>query len=204
VETEAIVESSDSYALKLRVEAAQYEALRDPVRGFARLNAMFRDGTPLRAPIDGPTNGQMIAADVAPFVTPAVVRLISSTKPWMGKTFDAANATGENLLTPAFVSLAKVFFPEYRGFRPMGEHAFAGFSFRTYDGDGLQDPDRRVLKIDYDDPVNPPAMRRILDELVQLDDNYYLGKAHFRVSPGKWHLLFYFALQRRDANGQAM
>ncbi len=186
-----------------RIEAAQYDVQRDRVRGLDQLNTMFRDGAFPHAPLNGATNGQMIAADVAPLLTPPFARLITSTKPWLGKVFDADTASGENLLTPAFVSVARVLFPAYRGFRPAGEHAFTGFSFRTYPGDGLQDPDRRVLKIDYDSPDNPPAMRRILDELVQLDDNYYLGKAHVRLSLTKWHLLFYFALQRRDLEAQA-
>ncbi|MDP2313846.1 MAG: hypothetical protein Q8P41_13140 [Pseudomonadota bacterium] len=182
--------------LLYRIEAAQYEVVRDRARGLERLNKLFREGVFPQTPVNGPTNGQMIAADIAPHVTPPFVRLIETTKPWLGKVFDAEGACGENLLTPGFVNAARVFFPGYSGFRPASEHSFTGFSFRTYAGDGVKDPDRRVLKIDYDSPVNPPAMRRILDELVQLDDNYYLGKAHFRLSLTNWHLLFYFALQR--------
>ena len=195
--SEAFVETPKPSALLHRVESAQYEAVRDRTRGLEQLSKMFREGVYPHAPLNGPTNGQMIAADVAPLLTSPVVRLLTTTKPWLGKVFDAEAATGENLLTPGFVSLSRVLFPSYRGFRPAGEHSFSGFSFRTYPGDGLQDPDRRVLKIDYDRPENPPVMRRILDELVQLDDNYYLGKAHFRLSLTKWHLLFVFALQRR-------
>jgi hypothetical protein len=184
-----------------RIEAAQYDLLRDRNRGMEQLNKLFRDGVFPRAALNGPTNGRMIAADIAPadiapFVTPPFVKLISSTKPWIGKVFDAEGACGENLLTPPFVAIARVLFPSYRGFRAASEHSFSGFSFRTYPGDGLQDPDRRVLKIDYDRPENPPVIRRILDELVQVDDNYYLGKAHLRLSLTRWHLLFVFALER--------
>jgi hypothetical protein len=197
VSTEALVATPKPSPLLHRIEAAQYDVVRNRERGLAQLGKMFREGVFPREPLDGPTNGQMIAADVAPHVTPSVVRLITTTKPWLGKTFDAEGARGENLLTPGFVALSRVLLPGYRGFRRVSEHAFAGLAFRTYSGNGLQDPDRRVLKIDYDTPDNPPMIRRILDELVQLDDNYYLGKAHFRLSLTSWHLLFVFALQRR-------
>lgn len=195
--TDAFVNTPKPSPLLHRIEAAQYDVVRDRVRGLEQLSKMFREGVFPRAPLHGPTNGQMIAADIAPHVSPPIARLITTTKPWLGKVFDAEGASGENLLTPGFVAISRVLFPGYRGFRQVSEHSFAGFSFRTYPGDGLQDPDRRVLKIDYDRPENPPVIRRILDELVQLDDNYYLGKAHFRLSLTSWHLLFVFALQRR-------
>jgi len=182
--------------LQHRIEAAQYEVRRDRLRGLDQLGAMFREGTFPRAPLDGPTRGQLIAADVAPLVTSPVVHLLTTTRPWLGKVFDADRERGQNLLTPGFVRVARLMFPGYRGFRRAGDHAFTGLGFRTYPGDGLVDPDRRVLKIDYDTPDNPPMIRRILDELVQVDDNYYLGKAHVRLSVSRWHLLFVFALQR--------
>lgn len=190
-------------SLQHRIEAAQYDVVRDRERGLAQLNKLFREGVFPRAPLHGPTRGQMIAADIVPLVTPPVVRLITTTKPWLGKVFDAEHERGENLLTPGFVALSRVVFADYRGFRPAGEHAFTGFSFRTYAGQGSQDADRRVLKIDYDLPENPPPIRRILDELVQVDDNYFLGKAHLHLSATRSHLLFYFALQRRETAPQA-
>jgi hypothetical protein len=54
-----------------------------------------------------------------------------------------------------------------------------GFTFRTYAAPGLADPDRTVLKIDYDLAGNPSlTIQRVLDELVQISENLYLGKAH--------------------------
>ena len=194
---DALVDPPRPCALQHRIEAAQYDVARDRVRGLAQLNKLFREGTFPREPLDGPTRGQMVAADVLPLVTPPVARLITTTKPWLGKVFDAEAECGTNLLTPAFVAVCSVLLRDYRGFRPAGDDAFSGFTFRTYAGQGSQDADRRVLKIDYDRPENPPVIRRILDELVQVDDDYYLGKAHFQLSATRWHLLFYFALQRR-------
>jgi hypothetical protein len=178
------------------VQNAQHQLKSDRLRGLAEMNAIFREGRVPRTPLDGRTNGQMIAVDIAPGVTPLVEALLTSRMPWCGKTFDAAAATGANLLYTGFLPVSRVLFPMYRGYRQEGHGTMSGLSFRTSAGPGLKDPDRQVLKIDYDTPSNPLLMRRILDELVQVDDNYYFGKAYFRLSRTTWHLLFYFALQR--------
>lgn len=195
--TDVPVEAAKKSSFLHRIEAAQYDLVRDRTRGLTQLDKLFREGVFPREPLDGPTHGQMIAVDVAPLVTAPLALLLTRTKPWLGKIFDAETASGENLLIPEFVAASRVLFPGYDGFRVASDTSVKGLPFRTYAGDGLQDPDRRVLKIDYDSSENPPGMRRILDELVQLDDNYYLGKAHLRLSATKWHLLFFFALQRR-------
>jgi hypothetical protein len=52
-----------------------------------------------------------------------------------------------------------------------------------------------VLKIDYDLNGNPLfTVRRVLDELVQIDDNLYLGKAHVRWWWGRWQMVAHFSL----------
>jgi hypothetical protein len=54
-----------------------------------------------------------------------------------------------------------------------------------------------VLKIDYDRPGNPRlSIRRVLDELVQLDGGLYLGKAHLKWWWGRWQMVAYFTLAR--------
>jgi hypothetical protein len=179
-----------------RVAEAHVEVKRDRARGLAQMNAIFREGTPPVVPLNGPTTGQMIAVDMLPGITPMVDALLTSHMPWCGKTFNAATAAGENIFYPGFVPVARVIFPMYRDYRREGDRVHA-FPFRTYLGAGLQDPDRQVLKIDYNLPINPRfTMRRILDELVQVDDNYYFGKAHYKLAGKASHLVFYFALQR--------
>jgi hypothetical protein len=179
-----------------RLQTAQEHLKRDRSRALAEMNAVFRGGRLPTVPLDGRTNGQMIAVDMGPGITPMVEGLLTNHMPWCGKTFNAANATGENLLYTSFLPVARVFFPLYRGYRPEGAGRMTAFPFRTYAGAGLKDPDRQVLKIDYGNPSNPFLMRRILDELVQVDDNYYFGKAYFKLSASTSHLVFYFALQR--------
>ena len=65
---------------------------------------------------------------------------------------------------------------------------------------GLTDPDRTVLKIDYDLKENPSlTVRRILDELVQIDHNLYLGKAHVHWWGGGWQTVAYFLLRASNS-----
>jgi hypothetical protein len=63
----------------------------------------------------------------------------------------------------------------------------------------LFDLDRTVLKIDYNLKENPPlTVRRVLDELVQLDENLYLGKAHVRWWLGGWQTVAFFSLTSQE------
>lgn len=179
-----------------RLQHAQAQTLIDRDSALAEMNDVFRGGRMPSADLDGRTVGQMIAVDIAPGVTPIVDALLTNHMPWCGKTFTAAAATGDNVLYNSFMPVARVLFPGYRGYQADGPGRMRAFPFRIYSGPGLKDPDRQVLKIDYDTPANPWLMRRILDELVQVDDNYYFGKAYFKLSASTSHLLFYFALQR--------
>jgi hypothetical protein len=53
-----------------------------------------------------------------------------------------------------------------------------------------------VLKIDYDLDSNPKlSVRRVLDELVQLSEGLYLGKAHVKWYWGKWQTVAFFSLK---------
>jgi hypothetical protein len=93
---------------------------------------------------------------------------------------------------------AHLFNPLYRGFASDGPKTYRGFAFQTYTAPGLFDTDRTVLKIDYNLKENPAlTVRRVLDELVQLDDGLYLGKAHVRwwwQPVGSWQTVAYFSL----------
>ena len=74
---------------------------------------------------------------------------------------------------------------------------YRGFVFRTYMAPGLTDTDRSVLKIDYNLEENPSlTVRRVLDELVQIDNNLFLGKAHVHWWWNAWQTVAYFSLVR--------
>ena len=102
--------------------------------------------------------------------------------PWQGKAFDAGRSAGINL------------FEDARGRR-------AAYPFRTYVARGLRDPGQDVLRIDYDLPGNPPWLRRILDEIVEVAPGRYVGKVHLRVLPFAPFTAAYFELQRAERVG---
>lgn len=177
------------------LQAARELAKLYHAEGWAELNRLFRAGTVPEPSLDGRYGGKLIALDIAPGLTQLFQSLTNSWMPWLGKTFNASQQTGDNIFTKDSYSVARFFNPFYRGFVADGPGTYRGFAFRTYVAPGLIDPDRSVLKIDYNLKENPSlTVRRVLDELVQIDDNLYLGKAHVRWWWGGWQTVAYFAL----------
>lgn len=171
---------------------------RDP----ASLNDMFRAGTPPKAPLDGSYAGVLLALDVAPGLTQFFRYLAQRWMPWQGKTLDARGASGDNVFTRDSLGLAHIIWPLYRGYRDDGPQTYRAFEFCTRVAPGLFDPDRQVLKIDYDLPSNPGfTIRRVLDELVQVAGGEYLGKAHLHWWWGRWQTVAFFALSEGKEGG---
>jgi hypothetical protein len=171
-------------------------------QGFAALNDLFRAGTVPGPSPSGRYAGELVALDLAPVLTPFFQWLTTRWMPWLGKSFNAANQRGNNIFTNDSYFLARLFNPLYRGFKTESSKTYRGFAFRTYTAPGLFDTDRTVLKIDYDLKENPAlTVRRVLDELVQLDDNLYLGKAHVRWwgrPVDDWQTVAFFTLVHQE------
>lgn len=96
---------------------------------------------------------------------------------WQGKSFDSSSKTGINVLKNSSSQEKK-------------------FPFKTYEGEGLQDKKLKVLKIDYDIKQNPFYIRLVLDEIVQVGDNSFLGKANYKLIPGFPFCLGFFELHK--------
>lgn len=92
---------------------------------------------------------------------------------WMGKKFDANSSTGINIIDNK-----------------------ENYPFKTYTGKGIQDKSLDVFRIDYNIPQNPFWLRFILDEIVQVDKDRYLGKVHINLIPGLPFTLGYFKLEK--------
>jgi hypothetical protein len=185
----------DFNGMQAELRVAQSLFKQDRKRGFAELNKLFRRGTAPDTPLNGRYAGELVALDIAPGLTPFFQWLTDQWMPWLGKTFNAAQQSGDNVFTQDSYPLARFFNPFYRGFVRDGADIYRCFTFQTYVAPGLADPDRTVLKIDYDLDGNPsPTIRRILDELVQLDRDLYLGKAHAHWWTGSWQTVAYFVL----------
>lgn len=70
------------------------------------------------------------------------------------------------------------------------------FPFKTYVAKGLRDVDLDVIKLDYNQPGNPWWLRFIVDEIVLVSPNTYLGKVYIRVVPGLVFSMGYFTLEK--------
>ena len=187
---------------KLQPELPEFQLARalvkrDRTQGIEALNVLFRNGGTPEPALNGRYRGQLIVLDLAPGLTPLFQSITAAWMPWLGKTFSAFQQRGDNIFTRDSSLLARIFNPFYRGFIDDQSGTYRGFAFRTYIAPGLMDADRSVLKIDYDLAENPAlTVRRILDELVQVDDNLYLGKAHVHWWWGTWQTVAFFTLTR--------
>ena len=178
------------------LRAAQNIFRQNRKLGLAELNKLFHTGIVPEPSLNGQYAGELVAIDIAPGLTWFFEWLTQRWMPWLGKTFNAAHRSGDNVFARDSYSIARFFNPFYRGFVADRSGAYRCFTFHTYVASGLADPDRSVLKIDYDIDGNPsPTIRRILDELVQLDRNLYLGKAHVHWWLGGWQTVAYFLLK---------
>lgn len=165
---------------------------RQPKQTAGDLNEIFRAGAPAQR-LDGRYDGILVMTTQGPLDGLARV-LTGIWMPWLGKRFDATAATGDNLMLPASAITARLAWPRY-AFRPVEPGIVSAFDFRTYIAPGLADPDRGVLKIDYDIDANPGFLiRDILDELMEVGARTYLGKVHIRRG-GRWKMVGYFALR---------
>jgi hypothetical protein len=116
--------------------------------------------------------------------------------PWLGKSFESGNQKGFNIFTPKGASLLKVMTPFYRLFRLNKDGNTDAYYFNTSTGPGFKDKDIEVFKLDYDSPENPFLIRIILDEMVEVAPQEFLGKVHMKVFPGYYATIGFFGLKK--------
>lgn len=150
---------------------------------FAELEAMYRAGTvpsTLRE-VDGALQGRMLAVrhlDRGPLAS-ALRRLAASRSfVWAGKTFRAHGPDAGR-------GINRVVLPALLG-RP------ELFPFATAVGPSLLDA-RDTIVLDYDQPENPPYIRRIRDELRRVAPGLFLGPAMWQAE-GSTTTVLWFAL----------
>lgn len=172
-------------------DSLQPKVIRE--RALDGLDDLFRSGVAPDPSPDGFKRGELVTMSVSRPSDAAVRAIASLYMPWLGKSFDRESQTGVNVLKPSAKTPMSVL---WRGYSPELERAdrIEAFPFRTRVGPGEVDPGVQVLKIDYDFEANPGFLiRRILDELVQVDEGLYLGKILFRTKRA-WHPIGFFSL----------
>lgn len=182
-------------AAETYIRAVQRRMTNDRKACFASLDDMFRSGRPPGS-LDGRYAGEMVAVSIAPGLTGLIESIQREQRLWLGKCFAADDVRGENILSDAARPALRLTHPFYRDMRPDTAGTFRALRFRTYAAPALFDIDVAVLKIDYDLPANPRlTIRRVLDELVEVADGYYLGRAYVRWWWGQWQRVAYFTLR---------
>lgn len=96
---------------------------------------------------------------------------------WQGKTLTRANHMGINRFVKDGVESSNYPFQ---------------FSLQK----GLRDTTLDVITLDYNQPGNPWWLRYIVDEMVEVAPQEYLGKVHVKITSGIVFTLGYFTLSK--------
>jgi hypothetical protein len=158
-----------------------------------RLDSVFRSGKVPKTHPDGFHPGRLLTTSVWGPADRTALRVTDLWMPWLGKTMDAESQTGVNRFMVTSRIPLKALFPSYAPEREYDGYLDA-FPFRNWTGAGAVDRDLEVFKIDYDFEANPGLIRRILDEVVQVAPDIYLGKILFRIR-GAFRAIGYFSLR---------
>jgi hypothetical protein len=152
-------------------------------RSRSELDELFLGGdTPEEVALDGETRGRILAGR-GPLRAETVREAVNTPlTPWKGKHVELGS--GANRF----------------GYGPLERQ---GFEFETRITTSLSPEDEDdVLVFDYDQPENPPGVRRIRDDLKEIDDGLFLGTSNAKFGGG-YSFVIYFALERTDRGAGA-
>ena len=116
--------------------------------------------------------------------------------PWLGKSFESENGKGFNIFTPQGASLLRIMTPLYKLFRNNADGNTDAYYFATSTSQGFKDKQIETFKLDYASPENPFLIGVILDEIVEIAHQEYLGKVHMKVFPGYYATIGFFGLKK--------
>ncbi len=145
------------------------------------------------------TEGRIPTQKPDGFYTGAAHLVPLKNVPWLGKSFSSAEDTGFNIFTPTGAKLLKLTTPLYKFFAVNNDGNSRAYNFNTFVGNGLKDKDLQVVKLNYDAPENPFLIRIILDEIVEIAPEQFLGKVHLKVFPSFYSTIGYFGLVKKSA-----
>lgn len=189
-------EDSDITTALTYIRAVQAVLRTDRRRAFTSLKDLFRDGESPDQPLDGRYAGQLVAFDIAPGLTHLADALAARWRFWLGKTFDAPQRTGDDIYLRTLLHRTRIFWPGYQDYVEDTPQTWRVFPFRTTLTASIVNPSLPVLRLDYDLPMNPRlSVARTMDEVVQLADGVYLGRAFVHWWWGRWQPVAYFVLR---------
>ncbi|HYX85091.1 MAG TPA: hypothetical protein VE777_08980 [Gaiellales bacterium] len=140
---------------------------------------------------DPPPDGRLKGALLHMTIGPAGGLIARTAGAWLGKRFDAAGG-GENVFDRRLFKLGRLLTPAaYRAWWPEDGRAYRALRFTTVVAPGELDPGVGVLRISYDLPENAPLLRRVVDELVEVEPGVYLGQALLRRRGGHRRLAWF-------------
>jgi hypothetical protein len=159
------------------------------------LTELFELGSPSRG-LDGQTEGILVTFTMHPIPDRIIHAITGAWMPWLGKRFNAAAGSGDNVLANSARWPAKLLWPLY-GTKP-SDRGRAAFDFETAVEPSKSASDIEALKIDYGPVESNPRLiiRRIRDELVELVPGAHLGKMLWRQDSEPYPCLAYFALRQ--------
>jgi hypothetical protein len=154
-------------------------------RSAVELEGAFARAVPPEPALDGRYDGALLHLTLGPGADLLLASVFRLWMPWLGKRFDAASGSGENVFDMSAYRAGERLTPApYRAWWPEDVSSYRALRFSTSTGAGRLDPGVEVVRIDYDLPENPPLLRRIVDELVAVQPGVYLGQAILRRGSG--------------------
>lgn len=146
--------------------------------GLEELEACFAAGTPARGLI-GERRGRVLAVTIGYGVDVPFEALMRAWMPWRGKTFSREAPEGRNLFSGGGGRALRILFPRYHEVHEDDRLGTTAFRFATSIGPSETAPGLEVLRVDYRDIAQNPSfpIRRILDEVVQVQPGLWLGQA---------------------------
>jgi len=182
--------------LREEVELAKRQLKYDQKGGIAALDNIYRQGRVPDPLLNGRYWGEFLTANFHPVLDSWLDIITKFWLPWEGKTFDAKTNTGDNIFTNDGLLLGRLIWPFYNGYVADGRGRTLAFKFQSSIGKCLLEPDIEVLRLNFDLPDNPPFLiRDLVDQLVQIDHDFYLGKAVLKHHDGGRFCAAYFSLR---------
>lgn len=172
----------------------------DRRRALGELETAFRAGA-VPEGLEGFHPGRLVASTVGYGLDVVAETLARLWMPWKGKTFDPSGGDGWNVFDARGRWVARLLWPRYDGhprsleYGPHAPRLETALRFVTSVGESALFADVNALRIAYDLEENPAwPVRRVLDELVEVDRDLFLGQALLHLR-GRWRRAAWFSLE---------